>query len=77
MNNSKYSAYRPAGREHIPIYPKGFIALRIVQLVLALIILGLCAYSLTSELSFSGGALSVFTVSSPSQRQFSTVRIRS
>ncbi|KAI7786655.1 hypothetical protein LA080_002765 [Diaporthe eres] len=61
MSNSKYSAYRPAGREHIPIYPKGFIALRIVQLVLALIILGLCAYSLTSELSFSGGALSVFT----------------
>lgn len=75
MTNSKYSAYRPAGREHIPIYPKGFIALRIVQLVVALIILGLCAYSLTSELSFSGGALSVFTVSSPSKSQHSMVRI--
>lgn len=38
------SNQRVAGREHIPIYPKGFIALRIVQLVLALIILALAAY---------------------------------
>ncbi|KAK0656556.1 hypothetical protein B0T16DRAFT_452112 [Cercophora newfieldiana] len=42
--NPKYSAVRPAGREHVPIYPKGFIALRIVQLVLAVLILALAAY---------------------------------
>lgn len=35
---------RPLGREHIPAYPKGFIAIRIVQLVLALIVLGLAGY---------------------------------
>lgn len=62
METGKYSSHRPAGREHIPIYPKGFIALRIVQLVMALVILGLCAYSLTL-ISFSGNDLSLFTVS--------------
>lgn len=64
MNSSKYSSHRPAGREHIPIYPRGFIALRIVQLILALVILGLCAYSLVL-FSFSGNALSLFTVRLP------------
>ena len=63
MDTGKYSNYRPAGREHIPTYPRGFIALRIVQLVVALVILGLCAYSLTL-ISFSGNSLSLFTVSS-------------
>ncbi|KAK0730424.1 hypothetical protein B0H67DRAFT_561659 [Lasiosphaeris hirsuta] len=33
------------GREHIPVYPKGFMALRIVQLVFAIIVMGLAAYS--------------------------------
>ncbi|ROW14160.1 hypothetical protein VPNG_04193 [Cytospora leucostoma] len=60
METGKYSSYRPAGREHVPTYPRGFIAIRIVQLVVALVILGLCAYSLTL-LSFSGNALSLFT----------------
>ncbi|KAG7100498.1 hypothetical protein HYQ44_019850 [Verticillium longisporum] len=41
---SKYSSQRLAGREHIPAYPRGFIALRIVQLALGLITLGLCAF---------------------------------
>ncbi|KAM0288077.1 hypothetical protein ACHAQH_000145 [Verticillium albo-atrum] len=43
-NPNKHSSQRLAGREHIPIYPRGFIALRIVQLALALIALGLCAF---------------------------------
>ncbi|EGY17339.1 hypothetical protein HYQ45_009246 [Verticillium longisporum] len=41
---SRYSAQRLASREHIPAYPRGFIALRIVQLALGLIALGLCAF---------------------------------
>lgn len=64
MNHSKYSSHRPSGREHMPLYPRGFIALRVVQLILALVILGLCAYSLTL-ISFSGNALSLFAVSPP------------
>ncbi|KAM0335375.1 hypothetical protein ACHAQA_000420 [Verticillium albo-atrum] len=41
---NKYSPQRLPGREHIPAYPRGFIALRIVQLALALMALGLCAF---------------------------------
>lgn len=63
MSNTRYSAERAAGREHVPNYPKGFIAIRIVQLILAVVILGLCAYSLT-VLAFSGNCLTIFTVSS-------------
>jgi hypothetical protein len=55
-----YSAQRPPGRAHIPLYPKGFIAIRIVQLVLALFIIGFCAYGV-STLAFSGGSLMLFT----------------
>jgi len=40
----KYSAARAPGHEHIPLYPAGFIALRIVQLVLAVLLLALGAY---------------------------------
>ncbi|KAK3694781.1 hypothetical protein B0T22DRAFT_81587 [Podospora appendiculata] len=50
---SKYSAVRPAGREHIPIYPNGFIALRIVQLVFSVIVLGLAAFGIY-YLAFDG-----------------------
>ncbi len=39
------SAVRQPGREHIPLYPKGFIAIRIVQLVFAVLILALSGYS--------------------------------
>jgi hypothetical protein len=47
MNNLvQHPAARPLGKEHIPTYPPGFIAIRIVQLVLAVIILGLTAYGL-------------------------------
>lgn len=44
MNNPQAYAVPPAGREHIPIYPSGFIAIRIAQLVLSVIIMGLAAY---------------------------------
>ncbi|KAK3902745.1 hypothetical protein C8A05DRAFT_33525, partial [Staphylotrichum tortipilum] len=40
----QHTAARLPGREHIPIYPSPFIGLRIAQLVLAVIILGLAAY---------------------------------
>jgi hypothetical protein len=53
MNNPQHPVSRPLGREHIPIYPRGFIAIRIVQLVLALIILGLAAFGVT-YISFDG-----------------------
>lgn len=44
MEGAKYSSARLAGREHIPLYPQNFIALRIVQLVVAVIVIGLSAY---------------------------------
>lgn len=59
--NGNYSAARPAGREHVPAYPKGFIAIRIVQLVIAVIIVGLSAFGL-SEIIITGSELSIFTV---------------
>lgn len=62
MFENSRSTERAAGREHIPIYPKGFIAIRIIQLVIAVIILGLIAYSL-SLIIFDGNSLNIFTVS--------------
>ncbi|KAF3017897.1 hypothetical protein E8E14_013212 [Neopestalotiopsis sp. 37M] len=44
MSDRQYSNQRKPGREHWPLYPKGFIGLRIVQLVLAILDLGLSAY---------------------------------
>lgn len=61
MNTTKYSTARPAGREHVPVYPKSFIAIRIVQLVLAVVILALDAYSL-SQLISVGAEINIFTV---------------
>ncbi|KAI0126866.1 hypothetical protein BJ170DRAFT_421668 [Xylariales sp. AK1849] len=58
--NPKYSSQRTPGREHFPVYPKGFIAIRIVQLVLALVALGLSAYGV-AFLVFSGDCLMLFT----------------
>lgn len=60
--SGNYSTGRPAGREHVPVYPKGFIAIRIVQLVVAIIVLGLDAYTL-SVIETSGNELNIFTVS--------------
>lgn len=53
---------RVAGREHIPLYPKGFIALRIVQLVLALFVLALASYGV-SLLAFDGDIFIMVVVS--------------
>ncbi|KAH7018089.1 uncharacterized protein B0I36DRAFT_368136 [Microdochium trichocladiopsis] len=44
---SKHSAEREAGREHIPQYPKGFVALRIIQLIFSLICMSLSAFALS------------------------------
>ena len=61
-NTTKHSAVRAPGREHIPVYPKGFIAVRILQLIFAVIVLGLGAYSL-SWLAFDGNIFIVVVVS--------------
>jgi hypothetical protein len=63
---STYSAQREAGREHFPLIPKWFLGIRILQLIVALTCLGLCAYgvSVTSSVGFAldGNALMLFTV---------------
>lgn len=59
--SSNYITERPAGREHIPLYPKGFVAVRIIQLVLGIICLGLTAYTV-AVLPITGAALMLFTV---------------
>ncbi|CAJ2500724.1 Uu.00g035770.m01.CDS01 [Anthostomella pinea] len=59
MSNN-YSNERVAGKEHIPLYPRGFIAVRIIQLVVAVVCLGLCAYGVT-YLVYAGDALMLFT----------------
>ncbi|WQF87441.1 hypothetical protein CDEST_12455 [Colletotrichum destructivum] len=56
---NKYPRQRVAGREHIPLYPKGFIAIRVVQLVLALVVTALCAFGIYL-LPFSGNCLMIF-----------------
>jgi len=48
------------GRHHILVLPKGFIALRILQLVTAVAILGLAAYGI-HFVSFDGIDLTMFT----------------
>ncbi len=50
----KYSAARVPGREHIPLFPKGFIAVRIVQLVLCLLVLALSAYGIAGGYAANG-----------------------
>ncbi|KAJ2990843.1 hypothetical protein NUW58_g2758 [Xylaria curta] len=57
---SNYISERPAGREHIPLYPKGFVGLRILQLVLGVICLGLTAYSVAVA-PITGAVLMLFT----------------
>jgi hypothetical protein len=64
MNSNKYRADRMPGKEHIPVYPKGFIALRIVQLIISVIIIGLMGYTIALG-AFSGNCLMIFTVRWP------------
>lgn len=67
----RYSATRPAGREHIPSMPKGFIAIRIVQLVIAVIVLALSGLTL-SAWALRSNCLSTFTVSiTPPEQTYS------
>lgn len=61
-NPKQYPVARPPGREHIPLYPTGFSVIRIIQLVLALLILGLAAYGISTtqslaNVSFDGDSL--------------------
>lgn len=42
----KHTAHREPGMEHIPKHPRGFIIVRIIQLVFALICIGLSGYLL-------------------------------
>lgn len=58
---SSRSAERLPGREHIPIYSKGFATVRILQLILAIICLGLTAYTV-AVLPITGAVLMLFTV---------------
>ncbi|KAI1251308.1 hypothetical protein MGN70_005874 [Eutypa lata] len=57
---TKYSSQRPAGREHIPLYPRGFVIVRILQLIFGLICLALSGYGI-AYLVFAGDALTLFT----------------
>jgi hypothetical protein len=54
------SAQRAPGREHIPEYPRGFIVLRALQLVLTIIVLGITAYTM-AVVSFVSNSLMTFT----------------
>ncbi|KAL2755085.1 hypothetical protein ACRALDRAFT_1077204 [Sodiomyces alcalophilus JCM 7366] len=56
---SQPSAERLPGQEHIPIYPRGFIALRVIQLVLAVVALGLSAF-IVHYVPFDAAALMLF-----------------
>lgn len=61
-SDRRYSTVRAAGREHFPESPRGFIAIRIVQLILAVACLGTDAYVLSNVL-FDGVELTMFVVS--------------
>lgn len=56
------SAERLPGREHIPIYPRHFIAVRITQMILAIVVLALSAF-VVYYIAFDGAALMLFVVS--------------
>jgi hypothetical protein len=74
MNYQQHPAARAPGHEHIPIYPRGFIAIRIVQLVLAILILALAAYSV-ALLAYDGNSFILAVVRAhPLSHLFSCVR---
>lgn len=56
------STNRAPGREHFPNYPKGFIALRILQLIVTILVLGLTAYTM-AVVPFVSNVIMLFTVS--------------
>lgn len=59
-----HPAARAPGREHVPLYPRGFLHLRILQLVMAIAALFLAIYVLTVR-SYDGILLMVVVVSRP------------
>jgi hypothetical protein len=65
---SKYSSMRDVGREHVPLYPRGFIGLRIVQLIMSLLATGLSAYSVAGS-AFGGDDFLLGVVSSIPMQQ--------
>ncbi len=56
------SAVRAAGKEHMPNYPRGWITIRILQLIVAIVILGLCSYLVTTSVIGAGFYVQIFTV---------------
>lgn len=56
------SAVRAQGKEHIPNYPGGWITIRILQLIVAIVILGLCCYLVTTSILGAGFYVMIFTV---------------
>jgi hypothetical protein len=68
--HASHSTVRPARREHWPVYPKSFIVIRIVQLVLAVIILALDAFTVAYLVTY-GNELTLFTVSQNNRLFFS------
>ncbi|KAM3487601.1 hypothetical protein MY3957_009120 [Beauveria namnaoensis] len=47
-------AVRAPGKEHMPNYPKGWITIRILQLIIAVVTLGLCSYLVTTSVIGAG-----------------------
>lgn len=58
---------RPKGKEHFPHYPRGFTVLRILQLGLSVLLLGLVSYTVYWA-PYVGACLMLFTVLNPSPR---------
>lgn len=58
---SKDPVQRAPGREHFPRFPKGFFAIRIIQLILGVACLALGAY-VVIKTSLASGILTIFTV---------------
>lgn len=56
------SSVREAGKEHIPRYPPGWITIRILQLIVAIITLGLCAYLLVDSIFYAGFYVQIWAV---------------
>ncbi|KAH7029935.1 uncharacterized protein B0I36DRAFT_364402 [Microdochium trichocladiopsis] len=55
---------RPAGQEHVLIYPRGFLAVRVIQLVAAIVVLGTAGYvigALAASPALAGFGLSLFS----------------
>lgn len=55
------SVQRAPGREHFPSYPRGFIVLRVLQLIVTIIVLGITAYTM-AVIAFVSNTVMIFTV---------------